>query len=170
MRYQIEANFISLLFPSPLMHLIHFNTMFSCNSLNPLIMHMGFCQMQFKLHMGPFKMFYHVYQFILMHLLTCHASSHVCALCHVIDCPSLFVVCLLLLDQTTTLRQTRFTIPLQRSQPSTRLLSLQASIHSHEPLFPVNHWIPFFLLSILLALFIRCLCSDPITCSPVVHI
>ena len=28
---------------------------------------------------------------------------------------------------------------------------MQASIHSHEPLFPVNHWIPFYLLSILLA-------------------
>ena len=34
-----------------------------------------------------------------MHHLNCHASSHVCALCHVIDCPSLFVVCLLLLDR-----------------------------------------------------------------------
>ena len=26
----------------------------------------------------------------LMHQLNCHASSHVCALCHGIDCPSLF--------------------------------------------------------------------------------
>ena len=89
-RYQIEANVVSFLFSAFIMHSNHFNLMFTCNSYNSLISHMGNSQMQFKLLLGPFKIASHVLQFILMHPLTCHASSHVCALCHGIDCPSLF--------------------------------------------------------------------------------
>ena len=42
MKYQFKAKFVSLLFSSCIMHLIHFNSMFTCSSLNPLLMHMGF--------------------------------------------------------------------------------------------------------------------------------
>ena len=42
MKYQIEAKVVSLLFSSCIMHLIHFNSMFTGSSLNPLLMHMGF--------------------------------------------------------------------------------------------------------------------------------
>ena len=57
---------------------------------------------------------------------------------------------------------------LHGGRPSTRLLSLQASIHSHEPLFPVTHWIPFFPLSILLALLSMLVSRSHhmFTCSP----
>ena len=99
-----------------------------------------------------------------MHHLKCHASSHVCALCHVIDCPSLFVVCLLLLDRRR--RWYRRSLRLRFSGvSSTPDLSEQASIHSHEPLFPFLTCYGFFSLSYLLAVLFDA-CLDPITCHP----
>ena len=60
MKYQIEAKVVSFLFSSSLIHLIHFNPMFTCSSSKSLLIHMGYYQMQFKLHMGPFKIVLYV--------------------------------------------------------------------------------------------------------------
>ena len=87
-----------------------------------------------------------------MHHLKCHASSHDCLHLPCIGCASSSLLCFgsSRLDDDCETDEVYENSSEELAQY--QATELEASIHSHESLIPVTHWIPFFPLSILLAL------------------
>ena len=139
--------------------------MFTCNSFNSLILHMGNSQMQFKLLLGPFKIALMSFIINLMHQLNCHASSHVCALCHVnwllLHFPC--VVWFLSIDDDVGIDDLYVYASVELAQH--QAVEWAGKYSLTWTIVPVPHLLRILSVVFLLALLFDA-CLDPITCHP----